>query len=434
LIMEKDSMLYNNYIKILEYELVPATGCTEPVALAYAAAKARSVLGQIPENVEVEVSGNIIKNVKSVVVPNTGGMKGIEAAVAAGVVAGDEEAELEVVQKITREEQEKIHRYLETHTIDVIPSRRGKVFYIDIKVTKGNNTARVVIEDHHTNITHISLNGEVIINKGEGELSTHAGEGKLDYDLLNVKDIIDFANSVDIEDIRHIIGRQADYNFKISREGLNNNWGAAIGKTLILARGNDIKVRVCAAAAAGSDARMSGCELPVVIVSGSGNQGITASVPVIEYARFINASEEKLLRALVLSDLLTIHQKSSIGRLSAFCGAVSAGAAAAAGIAYLLGYGNDVIEHTIVNALGIISGMVCDGAKPSCAAKIAMAVEAGLLGFEMYVCGQKQFFNGEGIIKKGVDNTIRTVGRLARKGMQDTDYEILDIMTQKEAT
>ena len=425
----KADPVYVEYIRILEAELIPATGCTEPIAIAYGAAKAREVLGALPESCQVEASGNIIKNVKSVVVPNTGHLRGIEAAAAAGIVAGNPDAQLQVISHVSKEDQAAICTYLETHAIEVVPAHNGKVFYIAIRVLSGGSSACVVIENFHTNITYIEKDGACLYQRQESDAEI-AHDQMLNYDLLSVQQIFDFANDVDLADVEALLTRQINYNTAISQEGLTHPWGARIGQTLLQSQGNDTRVRAKAAAAAGSDARMSGCEMPVVIVSGSGNQGITASLPVIEYAKDLGASRERLLRALTLSNLVTIHQKTSIGRLSAFCGAVSAGCGAAAGIAYLKGESYEVIAHTIVNTLAILSGMVCDGAKPSCAGKIAMAVEAGLMGYEMYTHGHNQFFNGEGIVKKGVDNTIRIVGRMAREGMRDTDREILDIMTE----
>ena len=427
-IFERTDPAYEEYIHILKAELIPATGCTEPIAIAYAAAKAKETLGGVPERCRVEASGNIIKNVKSVVVPNTGNLRGIEAATAAGVVAGDPDVQLQVISHVSQEDRKAILAYRESHEIEVVPSLTDKVFYIGITVWAGENSAKVVIEDYHTNITRIEKNG-VCLFVAENKAQEQPEAQEPNYDLLSVKRIIAFADNVELADVEPLIARQIEYNTAISNEGLRNSWGAQIGRTILKAQGNDVRVRARAAAAAGSDARMSGCEMPVVIVSGSGNQGMTASLPVIEYAKELQSSREQLLRALVVSNLITTHQKTSIGRLSAFCGAVSAGCGAAAGIAYLKGEEYTVIAHTIVNTLAILSGMVCDGAKPSCAGKIAMAVEAGLLGYEMYKYGGNQFMDGEGIIKKGVDNTIVTVGRMAREGMRDTDREILHIMT-----
>ncbi len=427
---DRNDPAYAAYIRILEAELIPATGCTEPIAIAYGAAKARQTLGALPERVRVECSGNIIKNVKSVVVPNTGYLRGIEAAAAAGLVAGDPDVQLQVISHVSEKDQGAIRAYRDSHPMEVVPYPGDKVFYIAITAWAGVDSARVVIEDFHTNITRVEKNGVCLFAlEGDCPEQGEADEAP-EYDLLSVERIIDFADHVDLFDVEVVLERQIEYNTAISQEGLTHDWGARIGQTLLEAQGHGVRVRAKAAAAAGSDARMSGCEMPVVIVSGSGNQGMTASLPVIEYAKELNVSREKLLRALVVSNLITIHQKTSIGRLSAFCGAVSAGCGAAAGIAYLHGDGYEVIAHTIVNTLAILSGMVCDGAKPSCAGKIAMAVEAGLMGYEMYTHGQNQFYSGEGIVKKGVDNTIRTVGRMAREGMRDTDREILDIMTE----
>ena len=426
---DRNDPAYSAYVRILEAELIPATGCTEPIAIAYGAAKARQALGALPERCRVECSGNIIKNVKSVVVPNTGNLRGIEAATAAGLVAGDPDVQLQVISHVAEKDRDAIRAYRDSHPIEVVPWAGDKVFYIALTVWAGADSARVVIEDFHTNITHIEKNGRCLFAQ-EGDCPEGVEGDGPEYELLSVARIIDFADSVDLFDVEVVLERQIACNTAISREGLTHDWGARIGQTLLLSQGNDVRTRSKAAAAAGSDARMSGCEMPVVIVSGSGNQGMTASLPVIEYARELNVSREKLLRALVVSNLVTIHQKTSIGRLSAFCGAVSAGCGAAAGIAYLHGDGYEVISHTIVNTLAILSGMVCDGAKPSCAGKIAMAVEAGLMGYEMYKHGKNQFYSGDGIVKKGVDNTIRTVGRMAREGMRDTDREILDIMTE----
>lgn len=430
LTLTRSDPVYAEYIKILNAELICATGCTEPIAIAYAAAKAREILGALPDEFSVEASGNIIKNAKSVVVPNTSGMRGIEAAAAAGIVAGNAAAELEVLSNVCESERAAILAYRNTHSGEVIPSAGDKVFLIAVSVKSGASSARVTIEDFHTNITHIEKDGACIFEKASPASCAAAASPRPDYGTLDVERIVAFADCVDTDDIADVLERQIACNSAISAQGLANPWGARIGRTLLVSRSNDTCVRAMAAAAAGSDARMSGCEMPVVIVSGSGNQGMTASLPVIECAKELGADKNRLYRALAVSDLVTIHQKTSIGRLSAFCGAVSAGCGAAAGIAYLNGDGFDVIAHTIVNTLAILSGMVCDGAKPSCAAKIAMAVEAGFLGYEMYHNGKNQFLDGEGIVKKGVDNTIKTVGRMASIGMRGTDREILDIMTE----
>lgn len=424
--MEKTDVRYKSYVQILKEELVPATGCTEPIAVAYAAAKARELIGYMPDKVLVEVSGNIIKNVKSVVVPNTNGLKGIEAAVAAGIIAGKAEKKLQVISEVSEKEKEAIKAFKEEAIIKVIPAETKFIFYIEVTVMYKDKSAKVKIVNNHTNIVLMEKNGEELLKK---EVEMCSEEGLCDKKVLNIKDIIEFADSVAIEDIEEVIGMQIEYNSQISEEGLKNNYGANIGKVLLASYGYDIKVRAKAVAAAGSDARMNGCELPVVILSGSGNQGMTASLPVIEYAKELKVSREKLYRALVISDLVTIHQKTGIGRLSAYCGAISAGAGSGAGIAYLYGGSYEEIAHTIVNALSIVSGIVCDGAKASCAAKIAAGVDAGILGYNMYKEGQ-EFKSGDGIVKKGVEATICNVGRLAREGMKGTDEEIIKIMVE----
>lgn len=416
---------YDSYVKILKEELIPAMGCTEPIAIALAAAKAREALGAVPERCRVEVSGNIIKNVKAVTVPNTGGLKGIEAAAAAGIVAGRADLELEVLSQVTREEIEAMGAFLGACEIKVVPAEGDRIFFINVTVAAGGHSACCEIVDFHTNIVRIQRDEEILFRAEE---TTAGGEEQTDRSVLSVEEIVNFAGCLDVADVEEVLSRQVAYNSAISAEGMRGGWGAEVGRTLRSLYGDDVAVRAKAAAAAGSDARMSGCEMPVVIVSGSGNQGMTTSLPVIEYARDMGASDEELYRALAVADLVTIHQKTGIGRLSAFCGAVSAGCGAAAGIAYLRGGRYDVIAHTIANALAICSGMICDGAKPSCAAKIASAVDAGLLGYHMYLNGGHQFVGGEGIIQKGVENTIGNVGRLARLGMRRTDEEILDIM------
>ncbi len=423
--MERTGIQYQTYVQILKEELVPAMGCTEPIALAYCAAKAREVLGILPERCVVEASGNIVKNVKSVIVPNTGGLKGIEAAAAAGVVAGDAGRVLEVIAGVTQEQKVQIKEYMEKTQIQVKALETDELLDMIVTLYGDGSYAKVRIANYHTNIVLIEKDGEKLYEMGV--MATEEAQ-MADRSLLNVKDIYDFAKTVELEDVRELIGRQIEYNSAISREGLEHDWGANIGSVLIKAYGDDIRVRARAVAAAGSDARMSGCEMPVIINSGSGNQGMTASLPVIEYAKELKVSEEELYRALVLSNLVTIHQKTGIGRLSAYCGAVSAGCGAGCGIACLLGGDYAAVAHTLVNALAIVSGIICDGAKPSCAGKIAAAVDAGILGYQMYINGQ-QFRGGDGIISKGVENTIRNVGRLGKEGMRETDKEIIQIMT-----
>ncbi len=425
--MLKTDNRYKSYIDVLKSELVPAAGCTEPIAIAFAAARARRFLGFIPDRVEIVVSGNIIKNVKSVIVPNTGGMKGIAAAAAAGIAAGDDERILEVIALVDDAGRERIKAFLDSCPITIQPADNDLVFDIDIREYHEEDCVHIRIIDYHTNIILIEKNGDVLF--APDNTSFEKSESLVtEKDAMSIMDIIEFANTVDISDIGDTIRRQIEYNSAISKEGLTNDYGACVGKVILKTYGDDIKFRAMAAPAAGSDARMGGCELPVIIVSGSGNQGMTASLPVIEYAKEYHKSEEELIRAVIVSDLITIHQKSWIGRLSAFCGAISAGCGSAAGIAYLLGGDYEVIAHTLVNALAIVSGVVCDGAKASCAGKIAAAVNAGILGYNMYLSGS-QFYAGDGIVSKGVENTIRNVGRLGREGMRETDREILRIMT-----
>ncbi len=423
--MQPTDNLFRAYGDILKEELLPAMGCTEPISIAYAAARARDVLGRLPERVEIEASGNIIKNVKSVTVPNTGGLRGIAASAAAGIVAGQSDRVLEVLADVDAEKLARIENFLAGHDISVTPAQSGLVFDLVVRVFSGADRASVQISHYHTNIVRIERNAQVLYaNQDCDEVESVA---LTDRTLLNVRDILTFAENVDVEDFEDLLQQQIDDNMTIAEEGLKGDWGANIGSVLLETWGDDVKVRAKALAAAGSDARMSGCSLPVMIVAGSGNQGITASVPVIVYARELGSDRDTLFRALIVSNLVTIHQKTGIGRLSAYCGAVSAACGAGAGIAWLHGGRFDKIAHTIVNGLATISGIVCDGAKPSCAAKIATAVEAGLLGFYMYERGQ-QFYGGDGIVTMGVENTIANIGRLGRDGMRETDREILRIM------
>ena len=424
--MERDSLIYRTYVRILERELVCAMGCTEPIALAYCAAKARAVLGAMPERVKIEASGNIIKNVKSVVVPNTDGRKGIAVAAAAGIVCGDEDALLQVISNVTPESKARLEEYLETAAFEILPLESECLLDMVVTVFRGTSYAKVRIANEHTNIVLIEKDGETLLSKDP--IAAGSASDTPDYDLLTVHDIYEFACTCELDDVRDVLERQIEMNTAISQEGLRRDWGANIGKVL-LATGDDIRTRAKAAAAAGSDARMNGCELPVVICSGSGNQGMTASLPVIEYAKELGAGRDELLRALLISNLITLHAKSGIGRLSAYCGAVSAGTGAGAGIAYLHGGGEVDIAHTIVNALAISSGIVCDGAKSSCAAKIATAVDTGIFGFEMFRNGQ-QFYGGDGLVAKGVENSIANFARLGRVGMRGTDEEIILMMTE----
>lgn len=413
------------YLAILKEELIPATGCTEPIAVAYCAAKLRDVLGAKPEKIFAEVSGNILKNVKSVVVPNTGGMKGVKAAICAGIVAGQADQELQVISSVPEALHKEIAAYC--HQTPIVISCPATPRMLDIRLTGylEDRSAVVHIANHHSNIIYIEKNGQVLFEK---QLVDSPEDGLTDKSVLNLKDILTFATEVDLNLVADLLERQIQYNTAIAKEGLSNDWGANIGSTLLMNYGNDIKVEAKAWAAAGSDARMSGCELPVVIVSGSGNQGMTASLPVIRYSKYLGSTQEQLYRALLVSDFVTIYQKAGIGRLSAYCGAISAGVGAGAAIAFLQGANYDAIAHTIMNAVAILSGTICDGAKPSCAAKIAASVDAGILGYQMYL-NHQTFKSGEGILGKTAEDTIANIGILAKEGMRKTDQTILRIMT-----
>ena len=417
---------YAQYLRVLKEQLVPATGCTEPIALAYAAAVCKKTLGGVPELVEAAVSGSIIKNVKSVVVPTTNGMKGIETAIAAGITVGDAEQELQVLASAPENTGELVQAFLKACPIRVRLADSGRVFDIQITMCRAGHSAFVRIADTHTNIVRLERDGQLLAEK---PLPLPTNE-TVEENALHIAKIYEFARICHLEDVAETIENQIACNQRLSQEGMEGAWGAEIGRILLASEARpNVKLRAMAAAAAGSDARMSGCELPAVINSGSGNQGMTITMPVLEYAQELGSSHDELIRALVLANLTAVRIKQSIGYLSAYCGAICAGCAAAAGIAYLHGADQSLIEHTVVIGLAILSGTICDGAKPSCAAKIAMAVNAGLLGFEMAKTG-KEFVGGEGIIKKGIENTIREVGVLSREGMDVTNQVILDIMVK----
>lgn len=423
--MEKT--VYDAYLNILREELLPAMGCTEPISVAYAAALSRDTLGAIPEKVDICVSGNILKNVKSVVVPNTGGMKGVTSAAAAGIIAGDASKKLEVISSATPTDRPRISEYISKTSFSVTQSHSGCIFDITVSVQKGGDSAKVRIAGHHTNVVLIEKNGKDILNV---EVKADDVACGADRDLLTVERIIEFADEVRISDVAELIEKQINYNKAIAEEGLAGEYGASVGQVLLKSFGGGVQTRAMAYAAAGSDARMNGCGLPVVIVSGSGNQGMTASLPLVVYADYLGCGREKLIRSLVVSDLVTIRIKSGIGRLSAYCGAVSAGCGAGSGICYMHGGKYSDISCTIVNALAITSGIICDGAKSSCAAKIASAVEAGILGFEMSR-NDKNFCCGDGILGDCVEHTIDNVGEIARVGMRETDEEIIKLMIKK---
>ena len=422
--MNKTDRRYQMYLDILQEELLPALGCTEPIAVAYAAANARSVLPGAPERLEVAVSNNIVKNVKSVIVPNTGGLKGIQAAAAIGAVAGNEKLALEVISSVTERDRESLRKFLAEKEILVKPAESTDVFDIRVDAFDGEGNHGVCrIQKTHTNVTLLAKNDVILLRRDDAQSDRQLAN----REMLSVEGILDFAQTCELEDIKPVLSRQIRCNSAISNEGLKTPYGANIGK--LFTNRQDLRSRAIGRAAAGSDARMSGCDLPVIINSGSGNQGMTASLPVLTYAEELQVGEEKTYRALALSNLLTIHLRSGIGTLSAYCGAVSAGSAAGAAVCWLQGGDYDAIAHTLVNSLAIVSGIICDGANPSCAAKIACAVDAGLFGWEMYQNGQ-QFFGGDGIVEKGVGNTIRNVSRLGRDGMRQTDDEIVKIMIE----
>lgn len=420
--MNKEDSLYSIYVQILKEELVMAMGCTEPIAISYACAKATQVLNHLPDRIVVKASGSIIKNVKSVIVPHTNGLKGIEVAAAAGALYGDANAKLEVLSSATREQIEELPEYVQNTNITVQHIEQGHVFDLEINVYYEQEHASVRIVDTHTNIVQIEKDWKVVF-----EDKTTSLEHKADHSALIMKQIWDFAKTVDIEDVKEILDRQITCNMAIANEGIHNSYGANIGHVILNMDSDCVKTRAKAYAAAGSDARMNGCELPVVINSGSGNQGITCCVPVVVYAKELNSSDEKLYRALVLSNLTAIYIKTGIGTLSAFCGAVSAGAAAGAGIAYLHDGTYEEIQHTIVNTLAILSGTICDGAKASCAAKIAASVDAGIMGYYMYK-NKQQFYAGDGIVAHSVDETIQNIGTLGSQGMLQTNDKIIEMM------
>lgn len=425
--MEFDQIKYQNYVRILNEELIPAMGCTEPIAIAYCGALVRKHLGNIPSKVVIKVSGNIIKNVKSVTVPNTLGLCGIDTACAVGILGGDASKLLEVIADVNEDIALSIPNYIKENDFTILHADNEHTLYIEIIGFYENDYVKVIIEDGHTNVVLIEKNDNIIF-KNDKELSKKKTE--LDHSVLNIQDIVTFADICNIADVKEKLDMQIALNMAIAEEGMKNNYGANIGKTILKYSCNSVIEKMKAYAAAGSDARMNGCDLPVVINSGSGNQGITASVPLVIFAKENNLTDGLLYRALIISNLCAIHIKHSIGKLSAFCGVVIAGAACGAGIAYLEGGKFREIAHTLVNALAMISGVVCDGAKSSCAAKIASSVEAGVLGYYMFKDGN-QFVDGDGIVKKGVENTIKAIGKLARVGMCETDKEIIEIMTKK---
>ena len=420
-----DQHVYNEYLAILREEIVPALGCTEPIAIAYASAKARRGLGRLPEHITVKCSGNIIKNVKAVIVPTTGDMKGIETSAVLGAVGGNPDKKLEVLVDVTEEDLALTRELLKKKICSVELIEGVSSLQIIVEMTAEDESSLVEIAFSHTNIVRIEHNGEQIFKKG---LSVQNAT-ETDRSLLNLKDIYTFATTVNLEDVADLMERQVDCNLKIAREGLSNKYGANVGSTILEHYGDDVRNRARALPAAGSDARMNGCVLPVMINSGSGNQGMTVSLPVEVYAEELEVTREKKIRALVLSNLIGIYQKNELGKLSAYCGAVSAAVGAGAAIAYLNNASYEVIEETIVNTLGNVSGIVCDGAKASCAAKIASSVDAAILAYHM-ASERRGFRSGEGLVKDSAEKTLKSYGRMGREGMRATDVEILRIMLE----
>ena len=431
--MELTDFDCNQFIAILQEELVPALGCTEPIAIAYAGAHARALLGKIPDRVCIKSSGNIIKNVKSVTVPNSGNMKGIPAAAAIGIIGGNPDKGLEVLADITESDIARTKEFLEKVPCKVSLLDTVASLHFIVEVFAGSDSASVEVIHQHTNIVHTTKNGKDVLRVPFDPASANAA--LTDRSGLSVKKILEFADTVDLDRVRPVLERQIEYNTRIAQEGLEHRYGINAGANLLEAAQAEqavtIKIRAQAAAAAGSDARMSGCTLPVVTNSGSGNQGLTASLPVIVFAEEKKLPHDKLLRGLLVSNLIAIHQKTRIGRLSAYCGAVSAGCGSGAAVTYLSGGSYEQVCATITNTLAVVSGIVCDGAKPSCASKIATSVDAALNAH--YLAMQNRVFEpGEGIVKGDIEKTIAGVGAVAADGMRETDKVILHIMVDDD--
>lgn len=420
-----DQKIYDSYVEILKRELVPALGCTEPIALAYASAKAVELLEAFPERMEALCSGNIIKNVKGVKVPCSGGLKGVEAAVILGAVGGDASRELEVLESVREEDRARTNALLKEHFCTCLLKEGVPNLFIEIRAYRGADSSVVRIEQKHTSITYMARNGRTLFEK-----ETSRQEHQADKSRLSLQDIVTFAREVDLADVREHLERQIQYNMAISEEGLQHEWGAGVGRMVLEEFGHDTRWKAIARAAAGSDARMSGCSLPVIIISGSGNQGMTCSLPVIEYARSTGKSQEELLRALCVSNLTAQDQKRYIGPLSAYCGAVCAAAGAGAGITFLCGGTAGQIENTVVNTIVNAGGITCDGAKPSCAAKIFSSLQAAFLGHSLAMRGFR-FEAGEGLAMDTAEDTVKAIGYMGREGMRQTDIEILNLMIGK---
>ena len=429
-----DNAMYLNHLAILKDELVCALGCTEPIAVAYVAALAREALGAMPGHITVACSGNIIKNVKSVTVPNSGGQRGIEAAALLGMVGGDATSALEVLQSLTDADRERAAQLAEQDACSVELVEGVPNLYVRVEAEGDGHTSAACVADRHTNVVELVRDGQPVevagVSGKAGADTCSTGPETCDRTSLSLESIWEFAHEVKIDDVREVIEQQLTLNRAISEEGLHGDWGARIGKTLLLTRPDDISCRARALAAAGSDARMSGCPMPVVINCGSGNQGITSSMPVLEYAQYLRVDHETLIRAVVLSDLTAVHAKRFIGELSAFCGAVTAAAGTGAAICYMRGGSFAQYQATIANTLANVGGIVCDGAKPSCAAKIAAAVDAAILGCDMALANV-DFRPGEGLVGDSAEDTIRSMGYVGRVGMHPTDVEILNIMIGK---
>ena len=422
-----DAAEMQNMVAILEEELVPALGCTEPIAIAYAAAKTRAVLGMFPEKATVYCSGNIVKNVKSVTVPNSGGLRGIEAAAILGMVGGNADRELEVLTEVRPEHIEKAEQLLKENFCRSILVKDVDKLYIQVCLEAGSRIAAVTIEGHHTNITHILKDGKVIFEKPYTPLLAQKRNG--DRTRLSVRSILEFADAVDLEPLLPTLTRQLQCNDAIADAGLAASYGACVSRAVLSSGEVSPFMEAKRRASAASEARMSGCALPVVINSGSGNQGITVSVPVAAYARARHLSEDRMYRGLIVSNLISIHLKRHIGDLSAFCGAVTASCGVGAALAYLDGFGYQVVADSITNNLASVGGILCDGAKPSCAAKVCASLESAYLSYCM-ARRARAFCPGEGVVGQDVEQTIRSIGHIGREGMEYTDLEILKVMMQ----
>ena len=428
--MERSDPRYQAYVEILKEELIPAMGCTEPIALAYAAARAREVLGALPESVQLQVSGSIIKNVKSVIVPNTGHLKGMEAAVAAGIIAGSAEKELEVISEVSEEKKSAIRDYLQTVPITIEHTEQGHVFDIVVTERCGQDYARVRIADYHTNICRIEKNGTVLYEVPLLD-ETVQEDARADRSLLNMQDIWDFAETADLRDVADLLERQIRYNNAIAEEGLLGDYGANIGRVLLTTYGNDVSNRAKAKAAAGSDARMNGCELPVIINSGSGNQGISTTLPMAVFADRMGIPEEKLLRAEFMGMLMIMYMKKYVGRLSPVCGAMLAGTGSAAGMAYMMGGTVAQVSGAVQNMMGSVAGIFCDGAKGGCAVKVAACASEAVYA-AMYAMDGSVIGVSDGINSSAAEDTAKNLAKLSHEALDTLDMKVIEIMQTKK--